>query len=374
MPIDYVADGGYYEIEYATTPGGPYAVHGHTVDKLASSYTVDGLDHKTQYYFVVRSHTPAHDQQQNDLDSLPREEVPAKTLVSCGEAIVPTTHQAEAFGTNSTLDGSPLPVESCVLAVDPDGVVCGAFLVASPGAYGPLIIYGDDPATPEDEGALPGDTIHFTVDGCDAPQTFIWEEGSSGKVELQAACCEEQIISLQAGWNLVSIRVEPMDPTCSTPITTVADVLAPIQGSYDAVLSFVDGGARSYYPDLPPSFNDLKSIDCEHGYWIKMNQAAVLTVRGTACPADHPLALSAGWNLVSYLPRMDITVADALTTIDGQYEAVLGFVDGGARSYYPDLPPSFNDLKCLREHHGYWIKMSQAATLSYPVTGTCSDP
>ncbi|MBN1121876.1 MAG: S8 family serine peptidase, partial [Anaerolineae bacterium] len=68
-PIAYTGDGGYYEVGYATTSGGPYTVHGQTTDKTVSTYTVDGLTPGTYYFLVVRTFTPAHGVQQNDLTS-----------------------------------------------------------------------------------------------------------------------------------------------------------------------------------------------------------------------------------------------------------------------------------------------------------------
>jgi len=103
-----------------------------------------------------------------------------------------------------------------------------------------------------------------------------------------------------------------------------------------------------------------------------MSQAATLQLVGQPLAATTPLALDEGWNLVSYLPEMEITVAEALASIDGKYTAVLGFHDGGAVSYYTELPPEFNDLRCLRPGHGYWIKASEAVTLTYTITGTCA--
>ncbi|MCX6029703.1 MAG: fibronectin type III domain-containing protein [Chloroflexi bacterium] len=60
-PILYTGDGGYYEISYATAPGGPFVVHGHTADKTANNYTVTGLTPDIAYYFRVRTFTPSHD-------------------------------------------------------------------------------------------------------------------------------------------------------------------------------------------------------------------------------------------------------------------------------------------------------------------------
>ena len=66
-PIAYAGDGGHYEISYATDPGDAFMVHGNTADKLASSYQVDGLETNVVHYFRLRTYTPAHSQQMNEL-------------------------------------------------------------------------------------------------------------------------------------------------------------------------------------------------------------------------------------------------------------------------------------------------------------------
>ena len=78
-PIAYTADGGYYAVYYATTPGGPYTKHGVTADKNSTNYLVTGLAANTQYYFSVSSYTPAHGEQQNELSSLYGAEATATT-------------------------------------------------------------------------------------------------------------------------------------------------------------------------------------------------------------------------------------------------------------------------------------------------------
>lgn len=293
---------------------------------------------------------------------------------TCGDQVVATNLYADIYGTSSTLDYEAISVGSCILAFDPDGVNCGAFVVMNPGEYGIMHIYGDDPSTPTtDEGAETGDAITFTVNGCPASTepAFIWADKALSQVELHATCVQEISISLCESWNLISFNIQPMSGTL--PIAEVQDVLWSIDGYYQAVLGY-DQGAKSYYPELPPEFNDLKELDYEHGYWIRMASASNLTITGVSVTATHPIALNDGWNLVSYLPDDDITVADALASIEGKYTAVLGFHDGAAKSYYPQLPPQFNDLKCLRVNCGYWIRTTEAVTLTYPAGGTCVEP
>jgi hypothetical protein len=89
---------------------------------------------------------------------------------------------------------------------------------------------------------------------------------------------------------------------------------------------------------------------------------------GLEVPADLPLPLCRGYNLVSFLPRVPMSVESALVSIAGKYRVVMSFDPAlGARSYYPDLPPSLNTLRTLEPGKGYWIYMTSAGELRYPL-------
>jgi len=99
----------------------------------------------------------------------------------------PAARLASVYSLRSTLENDePVPAGAVVRAVDPDGVSCGVFTVTSPGVFGFMPVYGDDPTTPQDEGAEEGDVIRFTVDGeplTSAPEV-IWQDGKLYGVEL----------------------------------------------------------------------------------------------------------------------------------------------------------------------------------------------
>ncbi len=61
--------------------------------------------------------------------------------------------------------GSSLETGDRISVADPDGVVCGEFIVNRDGQYGFLHVYGDDSTTPEDEGAIAGDFLAFYLNG-----------------------------------------------------------------------------------------------------------------------------------------------------------------------------------------------------------------
>ena len=78
-------------------------------------------------------------------------------------SVQPTYEWANFYGPVSLPDGTPIPTGTVILAVDPQGAICGATAVRQPGQFGLLACYGDDPDTVADEGALPGDTIRLFV-------------------------------------------------------------------------------------------------------------------------------------------------------------------------------------------------------------------
>jgi hypothetical protein len=80
-PILYTADGGFYEVHYASIAGGPYQLHGVTDDKAADGYVALMLNVGETYYWVVRSYTPPHGMQANTLFSEFTVEMSATTLL-----------------------------------------------------------------------------------------------------------------------------------------------------------------------------------------------------------------------------------------------------------------------------------------------------
>ncbi|MFH2050471.1 MAG: S8 family serine peptidase [bacterium] len=94
--------------------------------------------------------------------------------ISSGSKIVPTNEWISVFGDGIVLDGEPLKVGTTVKAKDPNGVICGEYVVRTNGCFGFMPVYRDDPATNEDEGAEPGDYINFYIDGVDVEEKIVW--------------------------------------------------------------------------------------------------------------------------------------------------------------------------------------------------------
>ncbi len=92
-------------------------------------------------------------------------------------------------------NGESAPAGTVVDAYDPDNVHCGTYVVGTSGVYGSMAIYGDDPATPGiDEGAEPGDSITFRINGASAALTVVsgtatWGEAETAGIDLDGELC-----------------------------------------------------------------------------------------------------------------------------------------------------------------------------------------
>ncbi len=273
------------------------------------------------------------------------------------------TWQSVSFycGENTFLD-AVLPVGSVIDAYDPDGIRCGSWYVTDPGKYGFMPVYRDDFTTPDiDEGAEPGDTITFYIDGmpADVSITPIWTEmGLPQEVCLSVPYIQHRTILLKEGWNLISWNID-------TPDDQITTILGSVMDCVEVVLGFESGGFI-YDPELA-DFSTLTSLDHFHGYWVKMNCERELNLEGFPVAVCTPIDLEAGWNLVSYLERASDSTPHALNSILDNLIIALGY-DNGALTYDPNLP-LYSTLDIMSPGFGYWVKVNTDDELIYPGIG-----
>jgi hypothetical protein len=91
-------------------------------------------------------------------------------------------------GISSTFNGPPIPPGSIIRAYDQSGVLCGIDTVTTAGEFGYFSVYGDDTNTPEDEGAVSGEEIKFTINGKDAAVSgdHTWQHQTFKAISLSA--------------------------------------------------------------------------------------------------------------------------------------------------------------------------------------------
>jgi len=178
-------------------------------------------------------------------------------------------------------------------------------------------------------------------------------------VDLTVEFFREAEILLNGGWNLVSWNADVEDNSTRIVLEDVIENLIVALG--------FDGGGLTFDPTLPDYINTLNVMDYMHGFWLKMATPDTLIVIGTSVNPQTPYYLSAGWNLISYLPGGCDSTCHALSSILDNLIVALGF-DGGGLTFDPDLPDYINTLNIVRPGFGYWVKLENADTLIYPHT------
>ncbi|MBF0474662.1 MAG: hypothetical protein HQK59_02345 [Deltaproteobacteria bacterium] len=201
-------------------------------------------------------------------------------------------------------------------------------------------------------------TANITIPATAAPRfvDVVVTTGTQTLTSLNAfEIASSSIISMNIGWNLVSLCRQPAD-------TTLATVVAPIAGKFVSIWTSV-GGAWKMYDPANPGFSDLTTIESGKGYWFNMTQGGVLSVSGNA--ASKSVSLTKGWNLVGYSSCSSLSIDQALASISGTYQSVWSYVNN-AWKYYDPSSPGFSDLTSMSPGYGYWINATAACTWTLP--------
>jgi len=170
------------------------------------------------------------------------------------------------------------------------------------------------------------------------------------------------VITLNAGWNLISFDVTF---TSNTP----AEVFAPLitANNLQMVTGFQSQQGVFFDPAGLPFLNTLQNVVAGEGYWVKVQNAATLTVQGAAIPPNFTVNLLTGWNLIGYWPQATTTPATAFAALitAGKLQMVTGYELGG-KFYDPNGLPFLNTLTEIKNGLGYWVKVSSNSTFTYP--------
>jgi len=84
-------------------------------------------------------------------------------------------------------------------------------------------------------------------------------------------------------------------------------------------------------------------------------------------PFEHTINLTSGWNLISFTAESaDCTISKLLAPIAGKFASVWSFSSNGWEVYDPQNA-GFSDLSCMEPGNGYWINMTDTASLT--ITG-----
>jgi len=166
-------------------------------------------------------------------------------------------------------------------------------------------------------------------------------------------------ISLQSGWNLISLPLIPSDPL-------IGDLLKPLLAKNEVVSVWAyTNTPRVWQFYMPGKSSVLTTMVDGNGYWIYMTSPDKLNLTGTIIPSSQippTYALVTGWNLLGFKPEPTITnetVGQYLGSVSGKYDASNVWL-------YDTLSNSWlraNSSSILHPGQGIWILMTLSATL-----------
>jgi hypothetical protein len=254
--------------------------------------------------------------------------------------VVPTSEWVSVWSDATRLNTNPVPVGAVIRAYDPDGVLCGEFQVNTRGSYGLMAVYRDDTfTTVVDEGAEPGDTLRFTVDGLPArtvgPDAAVWtQNGAVLSVDLAA----EKVFPTSEWASFWSDATEVRGiPVAPGAVVRAYDPVGVLCGQF-TVTSPGSYGLMAVYRDDP------STLDFDEG--ASPGDALVFTIDGADASELGPDA--AVWTANGYVGNVDLSVVLVSTTlVASKLEVVSGAVEIRWALAVPIDP---EDLRLLRRH------------------------
>ena len=163
-------------------------------------------------------------------------------------------------------------------------------------------------------------------------------------------------IPLTANWNWISLNAIADDMSLNA-------LFATLNGKGERFV--MQSGYSEYYAPgntwsgLVTHFNHL-----EMGM-LRVSEPTTLQMMAIPVNIDDTiLSLNQNWNWISYLPMFELSLDEALQSLDGKAERIIG--QGGYAEYAYNC--WYGSLSTLQPGHGYKIQMSESAELKYPVT------
>jgi hypothetical protein len=205
-------------------------------------------------------------------------------------------------------------------------------------------------------GFLDRETCYFAVM---AYNVYGLESGFSDEVSYPGP--PSVTISLSPGLNLISLPLQPLNPSISTLTEKLSSCLLQVLAytrdaeGYDTWL---------YYDPSQLEQSTLSTMEPGKGYWVEMACAGEMTVVGNQ--TANPIPLIPGLNLVGYNTLTPLPVSQALSGIANKCTFVWGGYKDDQWTYYDPADEAGSTLQVLSPGSGYWIEAIEETIWTLP--------
>ena len=157
-------------------------------------------------------------------------------------------------------------------------------------------------------------------------------------------------IQLSDGWNIISSNVKPLN-------VRISNVLQNVQNN---LIVAKDNSGNLYYPLF--NINTIGNWKLNQGYMVYMSSESVLSIEGEELISnEYPVNLNQGWNIISYLPDIEMSPEIIFNAI---LDNLVIVKDNSGGIFFPSF--NINTIGNLRPGQGYMIYMSSGDTLLFP--------
>jgi len=272
-------------------------------------------------------------------------------------------HQLDV--TELVFDDLPAAGEWEIGVYSPDGELSGA-IVFSEGEISELSAFG----LVEDGGQFTqGDRMSFRVWNSETDKEYpatarfedgpaIWINSSASIITLEAHTSREIRVSMQQGWNMISINVIPDDSELwdREEGPNVPRMLQQLRVDLDNhhVQLFKNGYGDFYAPTW--GFNNIPYWDLSEGYKAKVDENVEAAWIGRPIPADTEIELNPGWSMVAYYPTVENDASSPeFEVLSSVIDDVVIAKDGFGNFMAPRH--DFSNMASWSQGYGYQIKI-----------------
>jgi hypothetical protein len=193
-------------------------------------------------------------------------------------------------------------------------------------------------------------TASFNTEGFPKGIYTIKQDGT----EVAKACVgySTYTLNLQAGWNLISIPIIPVDYQINAMFTPLEQSKIGVIWEYNAINP---GNPWSYWTTISGYDNQFTTLNPDKGYYFYCYEPITVQIIGS--PGSGPIpwsSLSTGWNVIGYpsseLSNINSLYSDALV--------VWKLENNDEWSYWTTIPGYENQFDTLSSGLGYWVYKS----------------
>ncbi|MDP8237947.1 MAG: Ig-like domain-containing protein, partial [Candidatus Hatepunaea meridiana] len=179
----------------------------------------------------------------------------------------------------------------------------------------------------------------------------------------------EMTVSLQTGWNLISLNIAPVTEYYRDGEDRGPDILQMIEqfrtgeDEYQ-IISFKDGIGNFCVP--ASGFNNIPFWNFVEGYHVQVSEDCEGTWAGVQIPFDSNLPIREGWNIIPYFPdyELDASANSDFYVLSSIINNVIIAKNTAGEFMVPGF--GFSTMSPWSPGQGFQIQVDEAVVLNYP--------